>query len=71
MSSKVERYKYAARNSARRRGHALMGFVGRAPWLFTSACKYCGMAVDVSVKPAPNETAISGEAVALNCIGKP
>lgn len=33
----------------------------------TSRCKTCGMELLLLTHPAPNETTISGEAVALNC----
>ena len=52
------------------RGHEMVAWEDdRTPSriVSTTACKICGMQVQVNTKPAPNEINIGGEAVALNC----
>jgi hypothetical protein len=69
---RVAMLKAEARKSAEWRGHDMApfkdatGFVKSRP-VFRSTCRKCGMHVDVSTNPAPNEIDIGGSAVALNC----
>lgn len=57
-----------AESTATWRGHNMSTFlkVRGKPW-FDSWCKKCGKDVRVNLWPAPNETDVSGPAIAVNC----
>jgi hypothetical protein len=67
--SQATELRQGARATASARGHDLQRFQrlynGRG-WI--AGCKICGMDVTVLVNPAPNEIAVAGEAMALNCV---
>ena len=71
MSGSYQQLRRNARLSAYRRGHFLKPFQkdseDHGNIRATTACRHCGMEVQVITKPAPNEIDIGGEAVALNC----
>lgn len=61
-----------AAESATARGHDLTPFSrvtawGYRPGATRSTCRACGREVTVNPHPMPNQVAIGGEAVALNC----
>jgi len=59
-----------AGKNAKWRQHDLGGFeYEHGSEQATAACKKCGMSVTVTVAPRPNERAIMGEAIAVNCNG--
>jgi hypothetical protein len=66
----IETLKRSASQSCKFRGHTM------GPWrkhdfyrdtVAYAYCVHCNMQVVINVHPAPNDTVISGEAVALNC----
>lgn len=68
---RVEKFKGEARAASERRGHEMGRFRRRDFWGTPyAACGSCGMEVDVVPNPAPNETNVFGEAVAVDCGGE-
>lgn len=63
-----------AHRTAAARGHRMNPGaavkVGPARWVYDYACLACGMQVRVNANPPPNDAAVTGEAVALNCLKK-
>lgn len=67
---KIERLRKEALKSCKFRGHQ-MGLFNRTHQHYRhSICKACGMEVQITDKPIPNEIEIGGEAVALHCRNK-
>lgn len=69
---RVDRLKAEAREAATvYRGHRMKRFRRAIDTeyhiIWRSECKICGREVDVNTNPYPNQTDISGEAVALGC----
>lgn len=64
---KLSKLKREAMQSCNYRGHSMKRFVNGNYSNSVSVCKVCGMGVWVLDKPLPNETQISGLAVAINC----
>jgi hypothetical protein len=62
-----EFYAVRAAQSARIRCHDLAPFEEVGPGVLRAACATCGREVWARYKPAPNDTYVTGEAVALNC----
>jgi transcription elongation factor Elf1 len=65
---------YDAVKSATLRGHKMGKMtnnhtIGKPATRSIAVCVVCGMDVEVTTKPLPNEIDIGGEAVALNCTG--
>ena len=61
-----------ARAAALARGHSMTPLRGDRFWGASKVfaqCRDCGAGLTVAYNPAPNETNIMGEAVALNCPG--
>jgi hypothetical protein len=56
-----------AADTASERGHKLSHWRRESPRVSEAECLHCGRTVQVIAFPQPNEIAISGEAVALNC----
>ena len=56
-----------ASETATLRGHWLQPWINTAPHMNEASCRNCGKEVTLNVKPAPNEIAIGGEAMALGC----
>lgn len=63
-----------AKRAAADRGHSLLGWrdtatsgAGSDQYMSRAKCRDCGMSVCVRTNPAPNETGISGEALAMDC----
>lgn len=75
MARRIVTLKASAMESARFRGHVMQRFVtdgdNRDPkdrnWRATSTCRDCDAWVQVNTRPMPNDTDISGTAVAINC----
>lgn len=66
--SKERALKREAKEASERRGHQMKRYRRREFWGTPYAeCAECGMEVDVTTRPAPNQIDIAGEAVALNC----
>ena len=73
--TRAVRLRREAKESAAWREHDMGRFVCvghyyRIPCAWRSTCRKCGMSVDITIHPAPNQTSICGEAVALNCKGE-
>ncbi len=66
-AGELSRLEREALESCKFRGHNMMPFYKVKPGLYRSTCRKCCRDVDVITNPMPNETEISGEAVALNC----
>lgn len=64
---KVERLRIEALEACENRLHNMNRFEHYAKGRCFSTCKFCGKAVSVIARPAPNEIDIAGEAVALQC----
>lgn len=68
-SALIKKLKAEGYASAKFRGHIMGRFVPLSDESWQRAtCKACGMEVDIMAFPRPNETDISGEAVALSCL---
>jgi hypothetical protein len=74
MPSKVRRLKQLALEACKERGHNMRNFVQHIPAghysrprYYTSACRWCGMQVEVIPNPYPNEIDIGGRAISLKC----
>lgn len=60
-----------ARESAEFRGHRLGAFRNlKSNGIKAAQCGDCGKCVFVNLSPLPNEIEISGEAIALFCVGR-
>lgn len=59
--------KTSARESCRGHGHDMSPFRHYGPDNAVAECRACGMDVQCLAHPKPNEIAIGGSAVALNC----
>ena len=77
MPTRARRLKTEAIEACKKRGHTMIPFykiplnaVHRGRVYFRTHCEKCEMDVYIALHPLPNETEISGEAVALNCKGK-
>jgi hypothetical protein len=69
MATRVGRLKHEALEACLWRGHQMSRFewdMG-SPSHYDAVCRLCGALVTVDTAPMPNETEISGEAVALDC----
>ena len=67
--TKLQRLKKEALEACQFRGHKMKRFVTRCclAEIVYAHCQDCGMQVVVKTKPQPDDTEISGEAVALYC----
>lgn len=66
--TKMNRLKKKAMEACDFRGHTMKGWqTGETKSLSVNTCTECCMMVAVRTRPMPNEIAIGGEAVALNC----
>lgn len=70
----IDRLKTEARATCKARGHEMTPFrlaigVSKREW-YASECKVCNAWVFVINNPMPNETEISGPALAENCPGR-
>jgi hypothetical protein len=63
---KIERLKKNALEYCTWRGHKMSHFVAW-PRSYMAECKVCGLYVQVTLEPLPNEIQIGGTAVARTC----
>lgn len=71
MTTMLDRLRREAREGATGNGHLMKRYRRREFWGTPYAeCARCGATVDVCDNPAPNQTNISGDAVATFCRGE-
>jgi hypothetical protein len=63
----IERLKREARRAAKHQHHKLGNFRRVSPFIQRAVCTECAMDVDVNIRPAPNQTDISGPAIEQVC----
>lgn len=66
MCTRIAKYKHAALESCKFRGHSMSEWV-RSGATFIATCTACKMDVRITELPLVNEVEVVGEAVALHC----
>ena len=75
MTVNFARLKRHARFLAKARGHALDKFSSVPAWAIEmgakseARCSVCQSWIQVNTRPMPNEIAVSGSAISINCFG--